>query len=124
MHIRLADPSEAPVIAEVLSAAAANLVERGEALWSTTEISEPAVAPHTERGLYHIGFLDERAVGVFRLQTRDPVFWPEIPDGTSAYLHKLAVLPAEQGRGFAHELVVPVLSIHAASVAYERLGVG
>lgn len=60
---------------------------------------------HIERGLYHVGFEAECAVGVFRLQSRDPAFWPEISDGTSAYLHKLAVLPERQGRGFAHELL-------------------
>jgi GNAT superfamily N-acetyltransferase len=111
MHVRLAHPSEAPVIAAVLSAAAANLVKRGEALWDTTEVSESAVAPHAESGLYYIGFSRDSAVGVFRLQSRDPAFWPEIPDGTSAYLHKLAVLPDEQGRGFAHELLANAVTL-------------
>jgi GNAT superfamily N-acetyltransferase len=111
MHVRLAHPSEAPVIAAVLSAAAADLVKRGEALWDITDVSESAVAPHVERGLYYIGFSRESAVGVFRLQSRDPAFWPEIPEGTSAYLHKLAVLPDEQGRGFAHELLVNAVTL-------------
>lgn len=115
MLIRLAHPSEATVIAAVLSAAAANLVKRGETLWGTTEVSESAVAPHVERGLYYIGFSGERAVGVFRLQSRDSAFWPEIPEGTSAYLHKLAVLPDEQGRGIAHELLT-----HAVTLTRER----
>jgi hypothetical protein len=69
MHVRLAHPSEAPVIAAVLSAAAVNLVKRGEALWDITEVSESAVAPHAESGLYYIGFSRDLAVGVFRLQS-------------------------------------------------------
>jgi GNAT superfamily N-acetyltransferase len=111
MHVRLAHPSEASVIAAVLSAAAANLEKRGEAIWDTSEVSESAVAPHAERGLYYIGFSRESAVGVFRLQSRDPVFWPEIPVGTSAYLHKLAVHPDEQGQGFAHELLMNAVTL-------------
>lgn len=105
MHVRVAQASDAPVVAALLSAAAAKLVERGEALWSAAEVGEAAVTPHIERGLYHLGFDAESAVGVFRLQFQDPDFWPEIADGTSAYLHKLAVLPEKQGHGVAHELL-------------------
>jgi GNAT superfamily N-acetyltransferase len=61
--------------------------------------------------MYYIGFSRERAVGVFRLQSRDPSFWPEIPEGTSAYLHKLAVLPDEQRRGFAKELLLSAVAL-------------
>jgi GNAT superfamily N-acetyltransferase len=63
------------------------------------------VTAHIRQGLYHVAFDAEDAVGVFRLQFQDPAFWPEIPEGTSAYLHKLAVRPEKQGRGFAHELL-------------------
>lgn len=105
MHVRLAQPADVAVVAGVLSAAATKLVERGEALWSAAEVSEEAVLPHIRSGLYHLGTHAGEAVGVFRLQLQDPAFWPEIPDGTSAYLHKLAVLPQRQGQGFAHELL-------------------
>jgi len=115
MHIRVAERADAPVIASVLSAAAAKLVQRGEGLWSSAEVSESAVTPHIDRGLYHLGFEAECAVGVFRLQFQDPAFWPEIPDGTSAYLHKLAVHPEKQGRGFAHELLG-----HAVALTQEK----
>ncbi|HEY8356784.1 MAG TPA: GNAT family N-acetyltransferase [Ramlibacter sp.] len=115
MHFRVALPSDAPVVAAVLSAAAAKLVERGVPLWGTTEVSEAAVARHVDLGLYHLGLDAEGVVGVFRLQFHDPVFWPEITAGTSAYLHKLAVLPGKQGRGFAHALLR-----HAVALTREK----
>lgn len=105
MHVRLARPEDAAIVAGVLSAAAANLREKGKELWSAAEVSDLAVSPHIGEGLYHLGLLGTEPVGVFRLQSQDPVFWPEIPAGTSAYLHKLAVIPTRQGQGLAHLLL-------------------
>lgn len=105
MQVRVAQTADVAVVAGVLSAAAADLQLRGQALWSAVEVGEAGVTPHIEQGLYHLGIVAEEVVGVFRLQYRDPAFWPEIPDGTSAYLHKLAVVPEKQGRGLAHQLL-------------------
>ena len=120
MHFRVAQRADASVIAGVLSSAGTKLLERGEALWSTGEVSQAAVTPHIERGLYHVGFDAQCAVGVFRLQFQDPAFWPEIPEGTSAYLHKLAILPEKQAprlrariatsRGHSHTAKRPAIS--------------
>ena len=105
MHLRLAQAEDARIVAGILSAAASTLRERGIELWSAAEVSEAAVSPHVLERLYYIGSVDAEAVGVFRLQLHDPAFWPEIANGTSAYLHKLAVLPERQGQGLAHSLL-------------------
>jgi GNAT superfamily N-acetyltransferase len=115
MHVRVAEPSDLVVVAAVLAGAAAKLMERGEPLWTMPEVSEAALSSHVREGLYHVGFDAGEAVGVFRLQLQDPDFWPEIPTGTSAYLHKLAVRPDKQGRGIAHTLLC-----HAVGLARKR----
>ncbi len=51
-------------------------------------------------------------VGVFRFQREDPVFWPEVEAGTSAFVHKLAVAPRRQGQDLAQALLA-----HACSLA-------
>jgi GNAT superfamily N-acetyltransferase len=115
MQIRLAQPEDAAIVAEVLSAAAAKLDERGEALWTSAEVSEPAVAPHIRSGLYYLGVEGEEAIGVFRFQLEDRAFWPEIPRGSSVFLHKLAIVPEKQGQGRAHELLA-----HAVHMTREK----
>jgi GNAT superfamily N-acetyltransferase len=115
MQFRLATRQDVASVAGVLSAAAADLRRRDLTLWSIAEVSETTVEPHINSGLYHVGLQGARVVGVFRLQTRDPSFWPEIPEGTSAYLHKLAVLPEGRGQGLAH-----LLLRHAAEVTHEK----
>jgi GNAT superfamily N-acetyltransferase len=115
MHVRVAQPAESWLVADVLSAAAAKLVQRGHGLWTSAEVSEAAVAPHVASGLYFVGIDGAEVIGVFRLQMQDRAFWPEIPDGTSAYLHKLAVRPERHGQGLAHELLG-----HAVRLTRER----
>lgn len=105
MQFRVATREDVPVVAGVLAAAATHLRAKGLDLWSSSEVSESAISPHVSEGLYHVGFDGLEVAGVFRLQTRDPLFWPEISEGTSAYLHKLAVLPAKQGQRRAHLLL-------------------
>lgn len=111
MQFRSAQPEDAATIASVLTAAAADLRERGLALWSAAEVAPEAVVPHVHAGLYHLGLEGAVVVGVFRLQSSDPSFWPEIPEGTSLYLHKLAVLPERQGHGLAHLLLQHAVDI-------------
>lgn len=85
MQFRMATLEDAPVVAAVLGAAAAHLRAKGLGLWSSSEVSESAVSPHISEGLYHIGFEGLQAVGVFRLQAHDPLFWPEIAEGISVF---------------------------------------
>lgn len=105
MHFRAAVVSDLSTVSGVLRAAAAKLAECGWPLWTPAEVSESTVAPHVRDGLYHLGIADGEVIGVFRLQLQDPTFWPEIAEGTSAYLHKLAVLPQRQGQGVADQLL-------------------
>ena len=105
MLIRQARPDESALVAEVLTSAAAGLAQRGEALWDLSEVGEAAIQEHVRAGMYFIATDDEGPVGVFRFQLEDRHFWPEIPAGSSAFLHKLAVHPRMQGRGIAQKLL-------------------
>lgn len=112
MHIRPALPGEAALVAGVLQAAAAGQRERGQAQWAPRDVAEAAVGPHVRAGLYHLAFDGATAVGVFRLQLEDPDFWPDVPEGGAAYVHKMAVVPARQRQGIA-----PALLGHACMLA-------
>lgn len=105
MHIRQVQPEEENLVADVLSCAAASLAEKGHALWGAAEVDEAAVKEHVRAGMYYVAFDDEGPVGVFRFQLEDRLFWPEVPDGSSAYVHKIAVYPHKQGRNVAHTLL-------------------
>ena len=105
MHFRQVHPEEESLVADILSSAAAGVAERGDALWSAAEVNEAAVKEHVRAGMYYAAFDDEGPVGVFRFQLEDRLFWPEVPDDSSAFVHKIAVYPHEQGRDVAQALL-------------------
>lgn len=105
MHIRQVRPEELSLVVDLLSAAAASLVEKGNALWSAADISEAAVKEHVQDGMYYAAFDDVGPVGLFRFQLEDRQFWPEVPDGSSAFIHKVAVYPHKQGNDASHVLL-------------------
>lgn len=105
MYIRQVQPNEAHLVAGVLTAAAVALVDKGEVLWDLAEVTQAAVDGHVRAGMYYAAFDDEGPVGVFRFQLEDRYFWPEIPEGSSAFVHKLAVCPHKQGRDLAQVLL-------------------
>jgi GNAT superfamily N-acetyltransferase len=115
LRFRQAEACEAGVVSSLLVAAAADLIDKGQALWNPADLGEGAVAADVAAGMFHLALLDDVVVGVFCLQLEDRVFWPEIAPGTSAFLHKVAVLPGQQGMGLAQQLLQ-----HACTLARER----
>ncbi|RZJ25526.1 MAG: GNAT family N-acetyltransferase [Haliea sp.] len=115
LEFRLAQPHEAGLVSAVLTGAAARLVERGQTLWELSQLSAQAIEPDVRGGLYHLALEGAQPVGVFRFQMQDPHFWPEVPAGSSAFVHKLAVAPDRQGRQLAHALLA-----HACKLARQK----
>lgn len=105
MQFRVTTGQDIANVADVLSAAAADLQARDLALWAASDVDAAAVASQVRSGLYHLGLQGAQVVGVFRLEVQDPLFWPEMPAGTSCYLHKLAVHPKQRGQGVAQQLL-------------------
>jgi GNAT superfamily N-acetyltransferase len=103
--IQCATLDDAAAVSDVLTRAAAQLAQRGHALWGESETGLAAIQEHVRAGMYFLARDGEGPVGVFRFQLEDFYFWPEISDGSSAFIHKLAVHPRSHGRGVAHQLL-------------------
>lgn len=91
MHIAQAHTSDAPAVAAVLQQAAQWLADAGRPLWSPAEFTAERLARDAEAGLYFIARRDGALAGVVKFELEDPYFWPEVPSGSSAFVHKLAV---------------------------------
>lgn len=105
MNIQQAHPPDAPVIASVLQDAEHWLAEGGRALWQATAIGQERVLQDTSAGLFHVARDGEQIVGVMKFELEDAYFWPEIPPGTSAFVHKLAIRRAWAKQGVSTELL-------------------
>lgn len=68
-------------------------------------MSKQGIAADVMAGRYWLAHEAGRPIGVFRYETCDPIFWPEVTDGRSAFLHKVAVHPSARGRDMAQHLL-------------------
>ncbi|MBB6097338.1 GNAT superfamily N-acetyltransferase [Deinobacterium chartae] len=87
----------------ILSASARALEARGEALWQPEHVTPESIADEYALEALRLALTPEgEAVATFALLEHDPQFWPDDPPGSALYLHKLAVHPDHQGRGYGH----------------------
>ena len=105
MKIQEARPAEAPRISAVLQEVAQWLINDGKELWSAAEFGLDRVLRDVNAGLFHVALDGDQLAGVMKFELEDAYFWPEIPLGTSAFVHKLAVHRAWAKKGVSTQLL-------------------
>ncbi|WP_297860390.1 GNAT family N-acetyltransferase [Meiothermus sp.] len=122
LKIKPASLEEVEVACDILQEAARWLMARGETLWHLDELTPEHFRPVAQQGELFLAYLNLRAVGTFTYQLSDPLFWPRIPAGTSAFLHKVAVRREVAGQGVAIAMVAWAKEqARAAGLSYLRL---
>jgi GNAT superfamily N-acetyltransferase len=93
MHpsIRQAKRQDTGMVAEILSEAAHWLEENGMAMWRGDELVPSHIATDVDAGIFFIAECHGEAAGVVKFQLEDEQFWPDVPAGESAFVHRLAV---------------------------------
>ena len=93
MHvtIRQATLADSGTVISVLMEAARWLDARGMHMWRDSELEPSATAQSVVDGLFWIAEVEGQSAGVIRFELSDPIFWPDVPDGESAFIHRLAV---------------------------------
>ena len=91
VSVRQASLDDLSTVSSILSEAAFWLKEQNMVLWEDKDTSPESIYQDVELGLFYIAFYKDAAAGVVQLQTEDLVFWPDIPQESSAFIHRLAV---------------------------------
>jgi len=105
MNIEQAQTSDVPGIVSVLLEAEQWLARNGKSLWSATEIGPERVLRDVGAGLFHVARDGLHLAGVVKFELEDAYFWPEVPAGSSAFVHKLAVRREWAKMGVSTELL-------------------
>ena len=90
-NIQQATLANLNVTSKILTEAAIWLKEKGEPLWTTNELKPDKIKEDVTQGLFYIAYLDEKAAGVFKFQLEDKLFWSDVPNDESAFIHRIAV---------------------------------
>jgi GNAT superfamily N-acetyltransferase len=99
--IRQAIPPDTPTIVGILSEAARWLEQTGNIMWRDNELLPSSIAVDVNAGSFFIAECDGEAAGVIKFQLEDALFWPDVPQGESAFVHRLAVRRKFAGGGIS-----------------------
>ena len=73
----------------------------GPPMWFPDEITRETAERYVDRGVLFVAEQSDSICGTFTYEVEDKLFWPEIPYGHSAYVHRLAVPRAYAGTGLS-----------------------
>jgi GNAT superfamily N-acetyltransferase len=101
VSIRQAKPDDAQVVSSILTEAARWLEDRGMKMWRDGELTALSVASDVGAGLFHLAEADSEAAGTIKFQLEDKLFWPDVRQEDSAFIHRLAVRRKFAGGGIS-----------------------
>jgi len=89
--IRQATTQDTQTVSDILSEAARWLEQSGSPMWKGDELSPARVAGDVANGLFHVAECDGEIAGTIKFQLEDTLFWPDVSQEESAFVHRLAV---------------------------------
>lgn len=92
--------------ANVLLEAAEWLQSKGELMWKPEKINAEELLKQYSLNEMNLCYDNDELIGVFILQWKDSLFWPEIEGATSGFLHKLAIKRKYTSMGYGKKLVL------------------
>jgi GNAT superfamily N-acetyltransferase len=89
--IRQAMPQDVKIVSDILGEAARWLDQRGMSLWKVGELLPSNIADDVNASLFFLAECDGEAAGTVKFQLEDLLFWPDVLQKESAFIHRLAV---------------------------------
>jgi len=97
IRIKKAIETDTETVASILQEAANWLVCKGTPLWRADELTPDKIREDVRRGMFWIAKCGDYPAGCVRFQLQDPLFWPDVSQDESAFIHRLAVRPEFSG---------------------------
>ena len=105
LHIRPAIAADTAAIEQMLREAAEWVDALGVVMWEANELEAERIASEVAAGQFVIADVGGEAAGALRFQTEDLLFWPDIPQADSAFVHRLVVRRPFKGQGVSTALL-------------------
>lgn len=122
IRIRKALPGDAAAIEEMLREAAQWVDALGVVMWEQGELGREQIEADVAAGQFLIADVDGHYAGAVRFQLEDLLFWPDIPQEDSAFVHRLVARRRFKGQGVSTALLQSAVERARASARrYLRL---
>ena len=89
--VRQAAARDVDTVSSILLEASRWLDQRGTPMWRANELRAACIAADVRDGLFFLGEHDAEPVGTIKFQLSDQECWPDVPEGESAFIHRLAI---------------------------------
>ena len=89
--VRQATPQDTGTVIDILREATRWLEQSGKPMWRDDELSSSRIAADVDAGLFFVAECDGEVAGTVKFQLEDLLFWPDLPQEQSAFVHRLAV---------------------------------
>jgi GNAT superfamily N-acetyltransferase len=103
--VRQAEAMDAPVVQGMLEEAAKWVDALGVIMWEEGELAAGRVEREIADGLFFIAEANGNPAGVVRFQLDDRLFWPDLTQDDSAFIHRLVVGRRYKGQGVSTALM-------------------
>ena len=74
-------------------------------LWRADELVALRLAQEVSEGLFFVAECKGEPAGTIKFQLEDPLCWPDVPQGESAFVHRLAIRREFAGRSISNALL-------------------
>ncbi|MBN3899932.1 MAG: GNAT family N-acetyltransferase [Nostoc sp. NOS(2021)] len=91
ISIRQATIQDTVIVSDILLEATLWLQQRGVPLWRDSEVSPESISKDVANGLFFIAEWAGKPAGTIKFQLEDLLFWPDISQEESAFVHRFAV---------------------------------
>lgn len=91
ISVRQATLDDLSTVSSILSEAALWLKQQNITLWEDKKTPPESICQDIQLGLFYTALCEDIAAGVVKFQTEDLVFRSDIPQESSAFIHRLAV---------------------------------
>lgn len=105
VRIRPASPSDVDGIETMLREAAQWVDSLGVVMWEEGELDRARIDAEVHHGQFVVAEVGRELAGAVRFQLEDPLFWPDLPPGRSAFVHRLVVRRPFKGHGVSQALL-------------------
>jgi GNAT superfamily N-acetyltransferase len=105
LRIRLAEAGDAGAIEAMLLEAARWVDALGVVMWEEGELDRARLEREIEARQFVVAETGGEVAGAIRFQLEDPLFWPDLPSGQSAFVHRLVVRRPFKGQGVSQALL-------------------
>jgi GNAT superfamily N-acetyltransferase len=103
--VRQALDGDAATVEQMLLEAARWVDALGVVMWDEDELVHEEIEAEVHAGIFFVAEVDGEPAGIIRFQLEDRLFWPDLPEGESAFVHRLVVGRRFKGQGVSTALL-------------------